>query len=133
MKANPNPTTTTVYILCKLQYSESASMAVMVRMGALLFPVQLEYGTPLGAEAATCSARLYLANLCPENVILMQARLQKRILQWDKMLEAAKLHVHVHIPEPICLLFSHFFPLLSRHHHQLVQLSSFLFCLVIFP
>ena len=35
--------------------SKCVSMAGMVHMGALLSPVELRYGTPLGAEAAAHS------------------------------------------------------------------------------
>ena len=48
--------------------AKTASTAVMKRLGSLLAPLQLGYGTPLGAEAAAHSAGLYLADLPPDNV-----------------------------------------------------------------
>ena len=43
--------------------AKTASQAVMKRMGSMLAPHQLEYGTPLGAEAAVHAARQFVANL----------------------------------------------------------------------
>ena len=68
-------------------------MAVMERMGALISPVQLRYGTPLDAEAAAHSARRYLANLHPDNVILkLDFKNTFNSIRRDNMLDAAKLH-----------------------------------------
>ena len=55
--------------LCQL-VAKTASMAGIHRMGPLLSPLQLGYGTPLGAEAATHSDRLYLKDLPPEYVLI---------------------------------------------------------------
>ena len=50
--------------------AKTVSTAVMTRLGSLLAPLQLGYETPLGAEPAAHSARLYLADLPPDNVFL---------------------------------------------------------------
>ena len=73
--------------------AKCASMTVMERTGALLSPVQLGYGTPLGAEAAAHSARRYLADLHPDHVILkLDFKNAFNSIRRDKMLEVAKLH-----------------------------------------
>ncbi len=50
--------------------AKMASRSVMQRMGSLLAPLQLGYGTPLGVEVAAHSARLYLSNLPSDQVLL---------------------------------------------------------------
>ena len=56
---------------CTLRWlvAKSASMSVISRMGAILSPTQLGFGTPLGLEAAIHSARLYLKYLPTDNVV----------------------------------------------------------------
>ena len=50
--------------------AKCASRAVRDEMGALLAPVQLGYGTPMGAEAAVHAARVYLRNIQSGQVLL---------------------------------------------------------------
>ena len=81
-------------------------MAVKVHMGTLLSPVQLGYVTPLGAEVAAHSARLYLANLHPERVILkLDFKNAFNSIRRDKMLQTAKLHTPELFPF-ICSCYS---------------------------
>ena len=68
-----------------------ASSAVVQSMGSLLAPLQLGYGTPLGAEAAAHAARLYLANLPPDFVLLkLDFKNAFNSIRRDKLLEAAR-------------------------------------------
>ena len=50
--------------------AKCASLSVRQEMGAFLAPLQLGYGTPMGAEAAVHAARAYLHNLQPGQMIL---------------------------------------------------------------
>ena len=121
--------------------AKCASMAVMERMGALLSPVQLGYGTPLGAEAAAHSARRYLANLHPDHVILkLDFKNAFNSIRRDKMLEAVKLHT----PELFPFIYSCYSTSSSLYFHDTIissaegvqqgdPLGPLLFCLVIFP
>ena len=121
--------------------AKTASMAVMERMGSMLAPLQLGYGTALGAEAATHSARLYLQDLPPENVLLkLDFRNAFNSVRRDKVLEAAKLHT----PEIFPYVFSCYsapttlyLPTTSLESAEGVQqgdpLGPLLFCLVIHP
>ena len=43
--------------------AKTTSQAVVKHMGFMLTPLKLEYGTPLGAEAAVHSSRQLLANV----------------------------------------------------------------------
>ena len=54
-----------IAIGCTLRRLAAKCVSLMVRenMGELLFPLQLGYGTPLGAEAVVHAARSYLAGL----------------------------------------------------------------------
>ena len=117
----------------------------MQRMGSLLAPLQLGYGTPLGAEAAAHSARLYLSNLPSDQVLLkLDFKNAFNSVRRDKMLEA----IEEFAPE----LFFFFFPYLfscyssssSLYFNDTVICSSvwiqqgdplgpLLFCLVIHP
>lgn len=47
-----------------------ASQSIREAMGDLLSPLQLGYGTPLGAEAAVHTACTYLHNMHPESLML---------------------------------------------------------------
>lgn len=58
------------------------------RMGSLLAPLQLGYGTPLGAEAAAHSARLYLRDLPSYHVLKLDFKNAFNSVRRDKMLEA---------------------------------------------
>ena len=61
-----------VAVSCTLRQlvAKTASMAVILRMSSLLYPLQLGYGTPLEAEAAVHSSRLYLKELPPDHVLV---------------------------------------------------------------
>ena len=69
--------------------AKTASRSVMQRMGPLLVPPQLGYGTPLGAEAAAHSARIYLSNL-PSDQVLLKLDFKNAFIcvRRDRMLEA---------------------------------------------
>ena len=68
-----------------------AGSCVMQSMGALLAPRQLGYGTPLGAEAAVHTARIYLQNLQPDSLILkLDFKNAFNCLRSDKMLLAVE-------------------------------------------
>ena len=58
-----------------------ASRSVMERMGQYLAPLQLGYGTPLGAEAAVHASRSYLHLLPSDHVLL---KLDFRNLQYSQ-------------------------------------------------
>ena len=79
-----------LYLFCIA--AKCASMAVMVHMGTLHPSVHLRYSTPLGAEAAAHSARLYLANLHSEHVIVKLDFKNAFNSRRDRMLQTAKLH-----------------------------------------
>ena len=110
-------------------------------MGALLSPVQLGYGTPLGAEATAHLARLYLATLHLEHVILkLDFKNAFNSIRRDKMLDTAKLHT----PELFPFIYSCYSTSSSLYFHDTIisstegvqqgdPLGPFLFCLVIFP
>ncbi len=71
--------------------AKMAGNAVMQRMGSLLAPLQLGYGTPLGAEAAAHSARVYLEDLPDDNVLFkLDFKNAFNSIRRDKMLEAAR-------------------------------------------
>ena len=71
--------------------AKTASTAIMKRLGSLLAPLQLGYGTSLGAEAAAHSARLYLADL-PLDYVLLKLDFKNAFnsVRRDKTLEAAR-------------------------------------------
>ena len=69
-----------------------ASGKVLEDMGALLTPRQLGFGVKGGVEAAVHSARLYLCNLKPEQVLLkLDFRNAFNSLRRDKMLSAVQV------------------------------------------
>ena len=62
---------------------------IMDAMGALLAPHQLGYGTPHGAEAAVHTARLFLENLKPNEVIFkLDFKNALNTIRRDKMMQA---------------------------------------------
>ena len=110
-------------------------------MGPLLSPLQLGYGTPLGAEAATHSARIYLKDL-PNNHVLIRLDFKNAFnsVRRGKVLKAVKEVV----PELFPFLFSCYSApstlflgdttLLSAEGIQQGDpLGPLLFCLVIHP
>ena len=121
--------------------AKTASRSVMQRMGSLLAPLQLGYGTPLGAEAAAHSARLDLSNL-PSDQVLLKLDLKNAFnsVRRDKMLEA----IEEFAPELFPYLFSCYSSPSSLYFNDTVIRSSegvqqgdplgpLLFCLVIHP
>ena len=50
--------------------AKCASSFVRDEMGALLAPLQLGYGTTMGAEAAVHATRMYLRNIQPGQLLL---------------------------------------------------------------
>ena len=69
-----------------------ASGKVLEDMGALLAPRQLGFGVKGGVEAAAHSARLYLRNLKPEQVLMkLYVRNAFNSLRRDKMLSAVQV------------------------------------------
>ena len=124
---------------CTLRHvaAKTASRSVMQRMGSLLAPLQLGYGTPLGAEAEAHSARLYLSNLPSDQVLL---KLDFNSARRDKMLEV----IEEFAPELFPYLFSCYSAPSSLYFNDTVIRSSegvqqgdplgpLLFCLVIYP
>ena len=82
-----------ITVRCTLRrlVAKTASTAVMKHLDSLLAPLQLGYGTPLGAEATAYSARLYLADLPPDNVFLkLDFKNAFNRVRRDKTLEAAR-------------------------------------------
>ena len=70
--------------------AKTTSMAVIHRMGSLLSLLQLGYGTPLGAEAAAHSARIYLKDLPTDRVLVkLDFKHVFNTIRRDKVLEAA--------------------------------------------
>ena len=64
---------------------------VLQSMSEYLAPLQLGFGTPLGAEAAAHSARLHLCNMSPSNLFLkLDFKNAFNSLRRDRMLEAVK-------------------------------------------
>lgn len=57
---------------CTLRWlaSKCASLSIRDDMGALLAPLQLGYGTPMGAEAAVHATRTFLHNIEPGHLLL---------------------------------------------------------------
>ena len=118
-----------------------ASRTVLERMGSLLAPLQLGFGTPLGAEAAAHSARVYLHHLIPDHVLLkLDFRNAFNSIRRDKMLEAAREN----IPELFHYVFSCYSSPSSLFFHgttlqsaegvqQGDPLGPLLFCLTIHP
>ena len=126
--------------LCRV-VAKTASRPVMQRMGSLLAPLQLGYGTPLGAEAAAHSARLYLSNLPSDQVLLkLDFKNAFNSVRRDKMLEA----IEEFAPELFPYLFSCYSAPSSLYFNDTVigsseevqqgdPLDPLLFCLVIHP
>ena len=71
--------------------AKCASLAVRDEMGPLLAPLQLGYGTPLGAEAAVHAARTYLHHIQPGHLLLkVDFRNAFNCIRRDKMLHAVR-------------------------------------------
>ena len=128
---------------CTLQHmvAKVASRAVLERMGSLLAPLQLGFGTSLGAEAAVHSARFYLHHLLPDHVLLkLDFRNAFNSIRRDKILEVARES----IPELFHYVFSCYStPSTLFLHGTTLQsaggvqqgdpLGPLLFCLTIHP
>ncbi len=69
--------------------AKCASSSVKQAMAALLAPHQLGYGTPLGAEAAVHTSRIYLGNMQEHHLLLkLDFKNAFNCLRRDKMLAA---------------------------------------------
>ena len=83
--------------------AKCVSQSIQEAMGDLLSPLQLGYGTPMGAEAAVHIARTYLHNMQSNQLILkIDFRNAFNSIRRDKML----LSVLEHVPEIYPLVFS---------------------------
>ena len=121
--------------------AKTASASVMSRMGLMLAPLQLGYGTKLGAEAAVHATRLYLADMPPSHVLLkLDFKNAFNSVRRDKMLEATKRAA----PEIFPLVYSTYSTSSSLHFRGTIlhsaegvqqgdPLGPLLFCLVIHP
>ena len=93
--------------------AKCSSSIVRDEMGDLLAPLQLGYGTPLGAEAAVHAARRYVGNLQPGQLLLkVDFRNAFNCLRRDKMLQSVLSHapalyqfVHSAYSQPSLLFF----------------------------
>ena len=121
--------------------AKTASMAVIHRMGSLLSPLQLGYGTLLGAEAAAHSARLYLKDLPPDHVLVkLNFKNAFNTDRRDKVLEAASEFIPELFPylfscysSPSTLFFGETVLSSAEGVQQGDPLGPLLFCLVIHP
>ena len=116
-------------------------MSVVSRMEEHLSPLQLGYGTRLGAEAAIHSARTYLRELQPDYVMIkLDFQNAFNSVRRDKVLEAAR----VHIPELYPYVFSCYSQCSLLFYENTIipsqegvqqgdPLGPLLFCLVIHP
>ena len=118
-----------------------ASRSVMERMGQYLAPLQLGYGTPLGAEAAVHASRSYLHLLLSDHVLLkLDFRNAFNTVRGDKILAAARDMVPEIFPlifacysAPSTLFFRDTSLLSAEGVQQGDPLGPLLFCLVIHP
>ena len=118
-----------------------ASRSVMVRMGQYLAPLQLGYGTPLGAEAAIHASKLYLHLLPPDHILLkLDFRNAFNTVRRDKILAVARDMVPEIFPfifacysAPSTLFFRDTTLLSAEGVQQGDPLGPLLFCLVIHP
>jgi hypothetical protein len=93
--------------------AKCSSSIVRDEMGDLLAPLQLGYGTPLGAEAAVHAARRYVGNLQPGQLLLkVDFRNAFNCLRRDRMLQSVLSHapalyqfVHSVYSQPSLLFF----------------------------
>ena len=121
--------------------AKTASTAIMKRLGSLLAPLQLGYGTLLGAEAAAHSARLYLADL-PLDYVLLKLDFKNAFnsVRRDKTLEAARQFA----PEIFPFVYSCYAAPSSLNFHGTIlhstegvqqgdPLGPLLYCLAIHP
>ena len=118
-----------------------ASRAVRERMGLLLAPLQLGFGTSMGTEAAAYAARTYLNHLPLDHTLVkLDFKNAFNTIRRDKMLEAARES----IPELFPFVFSCYFsPSTLFLHKTTLQsaegvqqgdpLGPLLFCLTIHP
>ena len=123
---------------CTLRHlaAKVASGKLLEDMGALLAPRQLGFGVKGGVEAAVHSARLYLRNLKPEQVLLkLNFRNAFNSLRRDKMLSV------VQVLAPTILPFVHsaysntlflFWDDMSIQTCEGIQQGPLLFCLTLY-
>ena len=118
-----------------------ACMSISERMGTMLAPVQLGYGTPNGAEAAVHSARIYLDHLPSDHVMLkIDFKNAFNYVRRDKMLEMVRQCVPEIFPfvytcysAPSSLCFHETTLQSAERVQQGDPLGPLLFCLAIQP
>ena len=94
-----------------------ASRAVWERKGLFLAPLQLGFGTSMGAEAAAHAARTYLHHL-PLNHTLVKLDFKNAFntIRRDKMLEAARESRPELFPYVFSCLLLTFYPFPPKDH-----------------
>ena len=91
--------------------------SVFEKMGSLLFPLQLGYGTRLGAEGAVHVVRAYLTQLHPGNVMLkLDFKNAFNSIRRDFNLKEVLVKVPKVYPHTTPLTDSHPSCFLQQHH-----------------
>ena len=121
--------------------AKCASRRVLQSMGSYLAPLQLDFGSPRGAEAAAHAARMFLNNAPPDHLLVkLDFKNAFNSLRRDKMLEAVKKtipelfpFVHSAYEKPSSLFCGEHTMLSAEGIQQGDPLGPLLFCLTIHP